>query len=101
VSNGDPRVLEVKISAEGFDYLQRIFHLGVVFGTPGNMTVNPKVKELIQAIHQVLAGGAVDITITLPGNADLVEELNKRLDVGCEQTSAINRQAGHILAAPV
>lgn len=100
-NGGSPTTLQVKISAEAFDYMQRIFHLGVVFGTPGDMTVNPRVQELIHAVHQVLAGGTVDIKLTLPGNKDLVDELDRRLDVSCKLTAAINQQAGYILAVPV
>src|SRR5262245_56620638 len=99
-NGGAPTTLDVKISAEAFDYMQRIFHLGVLFGTTGNMTVNPRVQELIHAVHQVLAGGTVDINITLPGNKDLVDELHRRLDDSCKQTAAINQQAGHIVVAP-
>ena len=95
MSNLGPDVIGLNLSAATYEYMKRSLDLGLLFGTPGSMTLNPKVKELVEAIHHVLAGGTVETKILLPGHPDVVQELNGKLDHSYQQANQINQQAGH------
>jgi hypothetical protein len=46
-------------------------------------------------LHEVLAGGNVEIKVTQRGNPDLVAELNRRAAEGQEEANKINELAGY------
>jgi hypothetical protein len=54
---------------------------------------------VIEALHQVLAGGAVEIKIAQAGNLDIVTELNRRLERATAEANAINKKSEYTLLA--
>jgi hypothetical protein len=54
---------------------------------------------VLEALHQVLAGGAVEIKIAQAGNLDIVTELNRRLERATAEANAINQKNEYCLLA--
>ena len=60
------------------DYMQRLVALGLMEGIPGDQKINANVTELFNALHHVLAGGEVKVTIEKEGNPAIVAELENK-----------------------
>ncbi|NOT55682.1 MAG: hypothetical protein HOP18_13865 [Deltaproteobacteria bacterium] len=67
-------------------------------GRLGDIAINPDLKPVLEALHQVLAGGTVEIKIAQVGNLDIVTELNRRLERTVNETNAINKAEHKLLA---
>ena len=73
----EPQNIAVTPSAKV--YLDRFEEYGLLEGEPGQQEVKGDAQPLFEALHHVLGGGKVSITIDTPGNATVVEELNTLL----------------------
>jgi|GEM_PF-1757181 len=60
------------------DYMQRLEALGLMEGIPGDQKINANVTVLFNALHHVLAGGEVKVTIEKEGNPAIVAELENK-----------------------
>ena len=60
------------------DYMQRLEALGLMEGIPGDQKINANVTSLFNALHHVLAGGEVKVTIEKEGNPAIVAELENK-----------------------
>ncbi|MSQ47733.1 MAG: hypothetical protein EXR78_04975 [Deltaproteobacteria bacterium] len=68
-------------------------------GALGNIAVNPDLKPVLEALHQVLAGGSIEIKIAQVGNLDIVAELNRRLERATAEANIINKKSAYTLLA--
>ncbi len=82
-----------------YQYLNRLIELGIFEGPNGNMTINPAVQPLVDALHQVMAGGTVSVQVTTPGTAAVVAELAGLIQQGTDQANEINKKVGFYLTA--
>jgi hypothetical protein len=60
-------------------YLERLEEYALLEGEPGQEEIQGDARRALEALHHVLGGGRVSITIDTPGNATVVEELNTLL----------------------
>jgi hypothetical protein len=58
-------IVAVYMTSESVVYLSRLLGLGVTMGAPANVSINPTIQPLVDALYEVLAGGSV--TVTAPG----------------------------------
>jgi hypothetical protein len=72
-----------------------MIELGAFTGTLGNMDLNPALKPLIDGVNRVLAGGAVTVTVTQPGDPNIYKELSDDLKDGIKESNDINKSAGY------
>jgi hypothetical protein len=86
-------------TSNAYAYQIRLLQLGALEGALGNIAVNPDLKPVIEALHQVLAGGTVEIKIAQAGNLDIAAELNRRLERATAEANAINKQSEYTLLA--
>jgi hypothetical protein len=84
-----------QIASELSEYFQRLIELGAFTGPLGNMDLNPAVKPLIDGMNRVLAGGAVTVTVTQPGDPNIYQELTNDLKDGMKESNDINKAAGY------
>jgi hypothetical protein len=96
---GEPKLVTRETTSNSYAYQMRLLQLGALEGALGNIAVNPDLKPVIEALHQVLAGGAVEITIAQAGNLDIVAELNRRLERATAEANAINKKSEYTLLA--
>ncbi len=96
---GVPKLVTRETTANGYAYQMRLLQLGALEGALGNIAVNPDLKPVLEALHQVLAGGTVEIKIAQAGNADIVTELDRRLARATAEANTINKNAEYALLA--
>ena len=89
----EPKLVKRQTVASADGYMIRLLQLGAVEGALGEMDINPVLEPVIEAMHQVLAGGEVEIKLVAAGNPLLVEELKSRLAQATQDLNTINRQA--------
>jgi hypothetical protein len=94
-----PRLIGYNIAYSMYEYLERLIELGLVEGPLGKMDLNPKAKPLVDALHQVLAGGTVTVQVTTPGNPQILAELAATLQEATNDGNAINKAVGFYLTA--
>ena len=66
----------IAVTASSRDYLEKFAQSGLLEGERGQQEIAAGVKPVLEALHHVLGGGKVSITIDSPGDAAVVEELN-------------------------
>ncbi|PTL84988.1 hypothetical protein [Vitiosangium sp. GDMCC 1.1324] len=94
-----PRVVGLTVASSLGEYLMRIQELGAVEGPDGELRISPEVMPILEAIHQVLAGGTVEVNVTHRGNPDIFNELNRRVQQVGKEANSINKAAGFYLTA--
>ena len=99
VEVGVPKLITRETTLNGYAYQVRLLQLGVLEGALGDIAVNPDLKPVLEALHQVLAGGTVEIKIAQAGNLDIVAELTHRLERATAEANAINKQSDYTLLA--
>jgi len=99
VEVGVPKLVTRETTSNGYAYQMRLLQLGALEGALGNIAVNPDLKPVIEALHQVLAGGVVEIKIAQAGNLDIVTELNRRLERATAEANALNKKNEYCLLA--
>ena len=94
-SSDDPTLVTYPLARSAYEYIMRMKDLGALEGELGNMSLLPALKPLIEAIHVVLAGGSVDVTVTSRANPDIVRELEQMFEKGSEDANYINKKSGY------
>jgi hypothetical protein len=90
----------VHSTSESVVYLSRLLQLGAIQGTPSNVSINPTIQLLVDALHEVLAGGSVTgtvpgvLTIT-PGVQNVVTDLKRMHDDSITSINTTNKAAGY------
>jgi hypothetical protein len=90
-----PTIVQVPFTRSLYDYFYRALDLGALEGPLGEFDVAEDLLPLIEAVHQVLAGGAVEVNVTRRGNPDIVRELRRRREQGRDDSNVINRKSGY------
>ncbi len=96
-----PRVVGLNVASSLSEYLMRIQELGAVEGPDGALSISPEVMPVLEALHQVLAGGTIEVNVVHRGNPDIFHELNRRVEHVGREANAINKAAGFYLTATV
>ena len=99
VEVGEPKLVTRETTSNAYAYQMRLLQLGAVEGALGSLAINPDLKPVIEALHHVLAGGTVEITITQAGNRAIVEELNRRVERATTEVNAISKKSEYTLLA--
>jgi hypothetical protein len=99
VEVGIAKLVSRETTSNGYAYQMRLLQLGALEGRLGNIAINPDLQPVLEALHQVLAGGTVEIKIAQAGNLDVVTELNRRLERATIEANAINKNSEYTLLA--
>ena len=67
-------------------YLESVEKLGLLEGGPGRQEINGSALPVLNALHHVLGGGTVSITVEEPGNETVVDKLDTLLKEAMEET---------------
>ena len=71
-------------------YISNLESLGLLAGEPGGQQLAAETREVLTALHHVLAGGQVDVQVVSPGTASVVEDLDGQLDQALDETNNLN-----------
>jgi hypothetical protein len=96
-----PRVVGMNVASSLADYVMRIQELGATEGANGALVITPEVLPVLHALHHVLAGGTVEVSVVQRGNPDIFNELNRRVEQVGREANALNKAAGFYLTATV
>ncbi len=94
-SADDPTLVTYPLARSTYEYIMRVKELGALEGALGHMTLLPALQPLVDAIHTILAGGAVDITVTQRGNPDIINQLTTMFAQGTKDANYINEKSGY------
>src|SRR5262245_21242782 len=92
-----PQLVTRAMVASAQAYMIRLLQFGAMEGVLGELALNPSLKRLIEAIHQVVAGGEVEVKLVEAGASQVVQELNSRLEQAITEGNFINKQVGYSL----
>jgi hypothetical protein len=73
-----PHVVAVNLAEHTVMHLQALIDHGALEGPRGEKKINPKLRPLIDAMYNVLAGGEAEVNITIPGARGVIDELKKK-----------------------
>lgn len=96
-----PRAGQLMLARKLVEYIERCDELGLSLDVEGQFLISEDMEPVMRALHQVLAGGKVEVTVTEEGNPDIVKELDRRVREGLAEASELNRLAGYTLSAGV
>jgi hypothetical protein len=92
-----PQLVTRAMVASAQAYMIRLLQLGAMEGALGELDLNPSLKRLTEALHQVVAGGQVEVKLVEAGESHVVQELNSRLEQAIKDGNSMNGQAGYSL----
>jgi hypothetical protein len=93
-------VVLVHSTSESVVYLSRLIQLGAMVGAPSNVSINPTIQPLVDALYEVLAGGSVTgtapgvLTIT-PGVPTVVADLRRMQADSIASVNTTNSAVGY------
>lgn len=79
-------------------YFARLLGLGAIDGGLGEHELAPDVRELVIAIHHVLAGGKVRCDVEQRGSMDIFNDLERLFEQGQNEANEINNAAGYYVS---
>lgn len=98
-SPDDPMLVSYPLARSAYEYMMRMKELGALEGDLGRMHLLPALQPLMDAIHVVLAGGAVEVNVTQRGNPDIIRELSEMFERGSTDANYINEKSGYYVTA--
>lgn len=94
-------VTQIDVANESKLWLQDLVKNGLVYYDSSNhFQVPDHVKAVVDALHTVLAGGEVEITVKVQGDADLEEQLGEEFRKAVDATNSIIGAHGSDVAFP-
>jgi hypothetical protein len=58
-------IVSVNLTSDSLAYMARLLTLGAISGASPNVSINPTIRPLVDALYEVLARGSV--TVSAPG----------------------------------
>ena len=66
----------------------------------GKGDINPALAEVVKALHQVLAGGKIQITVVTPGTRTILSDLDAKKDAAVASLNTAPPTGGPIVFSP-
>jgi hypothetical protein len=87
-----PHVVSVNLAEHTLMFLQTFHDQGLIegSGSQGNARLNPNLRQLVDVMYHVLAGGTVKAIDYEPGNQQIVDKLKQMEDECTRDVNAIN-----------
>ncbi len=83
-------LVDITVTVESLVHLKEVLD-GVLLGPSGNVTVNPKLRALVDAVYETLAGGTVTVNVTQSGDAGKVKALHDKEVDSLKSSNAFNK----------
>ena len=85
------RDVQMPVTKTTLEWFEAMYAAGaLIYGQDGSIAVQPKVREAIAAMHQVLAGGDVRFEVVRRGDATL-EKLEALFDRAVSEAATANQ----------
>lgn len=89
--------VEMRAASSFVTYYRMLLNCGLAEGTPGSMKFPSDVREIVTALHRVLAGGKVTITVTRPGSSTEFDAMETLLKNAEDEINALNSTSYYVL----
>jgi len=85
-------IVEARFTSHSIAYISRLLE-GSIQGTAPNISISPKIRPLVDALYQVLAGGSVTVSATgaITVSPGLPAVFNELKDMEQKCTDDINK----------
>lgn len=94
-----PTLVSYPLTQAAYDYVMRVLSLGIYEGPIGDMQFAKDIEPVLEALHTVLSGGTVTVTIEHRGSPDIKRELDERMLQMGRDSNEINKKAGYYVTA--
>lgn len=91
-SGSQDEVVQLPFASAMAEYLRRVEELGAFEGVGSTVELNPRLRPVLEALHHVLAGGEVSVSIAQSGQPDVFRDLHERMERGLQQTRQLQTQ---------
>ena len=71
-----------------------------VVGPDGAGDFTPEARKMVEALHELLAGGDVEVSVKTPGKASTRDELNAKLEEAMKAANVSAAGGGPIVFSP-
>lgn len=92
----DSEPVQTPVAPSAKAYLDALNRYQLLHGDIGDQAIGDQAKEVLRALHVVLAGGSVRVEIEEQGAVSIVDELERALMAALEETNAICRRGGEV-----
>jgi hypothetical protein len=89
--------VEMRAASSFVAYYRKLLNGGLAEGAPGSMKFPADVREVVTALHRVLAGGKVTITVTRPGSTTEFDTMEALLKNAEDEINALNTGGYYVL----
>lgn len=79
----------IPVAPAAKNYLETIARYGMLEGEIGDRVVDRDVGTVLNALHHVLAGGSVSVSVDTPGAEAVVDELDRVLQGAVVETNQL------------
>jgi hypothetical protein len=86
--------VKIDLTREGVTYLSAVL-AGVLQGPIGNVKVNPHLRDLVNGVYHVLAGGTVKVKVTKKGDKGQVKTYKQMEIDSLKSSNEINLGHAH------
>ncbi|MCG8588790.1 MAG: hypothetical protein MJE66_05820 [Proteobacteria bacterium] len=93
-----PTTVSYPMATTIYAYIKRMMALGAIEGRLGDNHLARNLEPVVEAMHEVLAGGEVSIDTVRPGHADIKRELDEYVRRGTDDANTINSAAGYYVS---
>ncbi len=85
--------MPVAITREVMAWLEAMMVHGAITVDPsGRGDLSPGVKQVVEALHEVLAGGTIDVRVVTPGDSAIRADLTQKLQDAMGAANQISPQ---------
>ncbi len=83
--------VQISLAPEGLVHLNAVLAHGFLDGPLGNKKVNDNLRDLVDGVYQVLAGGTVHVNVTKPGTLAKFKALKDKEADSLKSSNDFNR----------
>ena len=92
--------VQISLAVESLVHLKAVLD-GVLLGASGNVSVNPNVRDLVNGVYHVLAGGSVQVNVTKQGDAAKFKALQDKEADSLKSSNAFNKGQPHPITVDI
>ena len=93
-------LVQLPVAVETLVHLKAVLD-GVLQGASGNVSVNPNVRDLVNGVYQVLAGGKVSVNVITAGNVAQFKAYQAMEANSLKSSNAFNANHPHPITADI
>lgn len=98
-SGSQGEVVQLSFASSMVEYLRRVQELGAFEGVGSTVELSPRLRPVLEALHHVLAGGEVSVSIAQSGQSVVFQDLHDRMERALQETRQLQTQSALVETA--